>query len=38
MGILELKNIICKVKNAMDGLNGRMEGIEDKSVNLKIEQ
>lgn len=41
MGILELTNTTCKIKkkkNSMHGLKSRMEIIEKKSVNLKIEE
>lgn len=31
MEILELENIIAKIKNSMDKLNSRMEGKEEKN-------
>lgn len=31
MEILELENIITKIKNSMDKLNSRMEGKEEKN-------
>ena len=41
MEILELENIITKIKNSMDKLNKRMEGKEEKNqwaMSLKIEK
>lgn len=40
MKILELKNIIAKVKSSMDGLNSRIEGTEEtlcESEDRKIQ-
>ena len=34
---IALKNAVIKIKNSLDGINGRME-MREKSVNLKVEQ
>lgn len=38
MEILELKNIVMKLKSPLDKLNSRMEMQRKESINLKIDQ
>ena len=38
MEILELKSIMSKMKNLVEGLLSRCEIVEERTVNLKVDQ